>query len=44
MCKMDVNEQIIIYVIYDGEGKWLISDKEIWYLDYKKRMQEYKKR
>jgi len=41
---MDVNEQIIIYIIYNGEGKWLISDKEIWYLNYKKRIQEYEKR
>lgn len=44
MRKMDVNEQMIIYVIYNGEGKWLISDKEIWYFDYKKKIQECEKR
>lgn len=44
MRKMDVNQEMIIYVIYNGEGKWLISDKEIWYFDYKKRIQEYEKR
>ena len=43
MRKMDVNEQMIIYVIYNGEGKWLISDKEIWYFDYKKKIQDKKR-
>ena len=42
MFEIDLNEQFIIYAIYNGEGKWYISDKEIWYLDYKKRIEEYK--
>ena len=37
MVEMDLNEQFIVYVIYKGCGKWYISDKEIWYLDYQKR-------
>ena len=43
MCVIDLNEQFIIYAIYNGEGKWYISDKEIWYLDYKKRVEIYRK-
>lgn len=43
MCVIDLNEQFIIYAIYNGEGKWYISDKEIWYLDYKKRVETYRK-
>ena len=43
MFEIDLNEQFIIYAIYNGEGKWYISDKEIWYLDYKKRIEAYKK-
>lgn len=36
MIGIDLNEQFITYVIYKGCGKWYISDKEIWYLDYQK--------
>ena len=43
MVEMDLNEQFIVYVIYKGCGKWYISDKEIWYLDYQKRIEEYRK-
>ena len=43
MVEIDLNEQFIIYVIYKGCGKWYISDKEIWYLDYQKRIEEYRK-
>lgn len=43
MCSIDFNEQFIIYVIYNGCRKWYISDKEIWYLDYKKRIEAYRK-
>lgn len=43
MCVIDLNEQFIVYAIYNGEGKWYISDKEIWYLDYKKRVEAYRK-
>lgn len=43
MIEIDLNEQFIIYVIHDDCGKWYISDKEIWYLDYRKRIEEYRK-
>ena len=44
MIEIDLNEQFIIYVVYKGCGKWYISDKEIWYLDYQKRIEAYRKR
>ena len=43
MLKIDLNEQFIVYAIYNGCGKWYISDKEVWYLDYQKRIEAYKK-
>ena len=43
MLKIDLNEQFIVYAIYNGCGKWYISDKEVWYLDYQKRIESYKK-
>lgn len=43
MFKIDLNEQFIIYAIYKGCGKWYISDKEVWYLDYQKRIEAYQK-
>ena len=43
MVEMDLNEQFIVFVIYNGYRKWYISDKEIWYLDYQKRIEEYRK-
>lgn len=43
MYEIDLNEQFIVYVIFNGCGKWYISDKEIWYLDYKKRIEAYRK-
>lgn len=42
MCVIDLNEQFIVYAIYNGEGKWYISDKEIRYLDYTKRVKAYR--
>ena len=36
------DEQIIVYVIHNGEGNWYISDKEIWFLDYSKRLDVFK--
>ena len=44
MIEIDLNEQFIIYVVYKGCGRWYISDKEIWYLDYQKRIEAYRKR
>ena len=43
MIEIDLNEQFIIYAIYKGCGKWYISDKELWYLDYQKRIEAYRK-
>ena len=44
MIGIDLNEQFIIYVVYKGCGRWYISDKEIWYLDYQKRIEACRKR
>ena len=43
MCKIDLNEQFIVYVVFNGVGRWYISDKEIWYLDYNKWIGAYQK-
>ena len=43
MCSFDFNEQIIIYVIYNGRGDWYVSDKEIWFFDYAKRIDAFRK-
>lgn len=40
---IDLREQFVVYVIYSGEGKWYVSDKEIWFLDYKKRVEVFRK-
>lgn len=39
----DYTENIIVGVFYDGKFDWYVTDKEIWYLDYKKRSDAYKK-
>ncbi|KHD13337.1 hypothetical protein ACQR2L_05940 [Clostridium butyricum] len=41
MRKIDVNEEIIVFVIYNGTKNWYISDKEIWFLDKQKRINLY---
>lgn len=43
MREIDLNEQFIVYVIFNGSGKWYISDKDIWYLDYNKWIDAYRK-
>lgn len=43
MCKIDLNEQFVVYVLFNGIGRWYISDKEIWYLDYNKWIDAYQK-
>ena len=40
---IDLRKQFVVYVIYSGEGKWYVSDKEIWFLDYKKRVEVFRK-
>lgn len=44
MMEIGLNEQFAVYMIYRGCSKWYISDKEIWYLDYQKRIEAYLKR
>lgn len=41
MKQIDVNEQIIVFVIYNGIKNWYICDKEIWFLDEQKRIDLY---
>lgn len=44
MCKLypDYNENIIVATIHNHEFAWYVTDKELWYLDYKKRMNLFK--
>lgn len=42
MGKIDVNEDIIVFVIHKGRKDWYISDKEIWFLDKQKRINMYR--
>mgnify|MGYP006959863023 CR=1 FL=1 len=37
-------ENIIVAVILDGDLTWYVSDKEIWFLDYQKRIEAFKNR
>lgn len=41
MKKIDTNEEFIVFVIYNGIVNWYVSDKDIWYLDKKKRINAY---
>lgn len=36
-------QNIIVAVIYKGELTWYVTDKDIWYLDYRKRLEDFKK-
>ena len=38
MIEIDTNEQFIVYAIHNNCGRWYVTDKEIWYLDYKKKV------
>lgn len=40
---IDINEQIIVYVVSNTKREWYIADKELWFLDYKKRTEAFKK-
>ncbi|WP_143318537.1 hypothetical protein [Clostridium sp. HBUAS56017] len=42
MKKIDVNEEVIVFVIYKGTKNWYISDKEIWFLDKQKMIDLYR--
>lgn len=39
----EYNEDIIVGVYYDNFFNWYVTDKEIWFLDYKKRIDAFKK-
>ncbi len=41
---IDINDDIIVYAIYKGKANWYVSYKELWYLNYNKRIYEYQKR
>lgn len=41
---IDFNDDIIVYVIYQGKANWYVSYKELWYLNYNKRIDAYQKR
>lgn len=34
-------ENIIVTIIYNGNHSWYITDKEIWYMDYEKRIRKF---
>ena len=38
------NENIIVGVVYEGKFDWYLTDKEIWFLDYQKRIEAFEKR
>lgn len=40
----DYTENIIVAVILDKNLTWYVSDKEIWFLDYQKRIEAFKSR
>ncbi|CEK35525.1 hypothetical protein UMC2_38431 [[Clostridium] sordellii] len=42
MKKIDLTEEIIVFVIYNGTKNWYVSDKEIWFLDEQKRINLYR--
>lgn len=44
MHEINFNEQFIVFAIYNRNANWYISDKEIWFLDYQKRIEAYKNR
>ena len=42
MRTIDLNEEIIVFVVYKGIKQWYISDKEIWFLDKQKNINMYR--
>nr|WP_086329074.1 hypothetical protein [Enterococcus sp. 4G2_DIV0659]OTO09415.1 hypothetical protein A5880_000094 [Enterococcus sp. 4G2_DIV0659] len=38
----DYTENIIVAVVLEGNLLWYVSDKEIWFLDYQKRIEAFK--
>ncbi|MBC2322550.1 hypothetical protein [Listeria booriae] len=39
----DYTENVIVAVVVNEKFSWYITDKEIWYLDYEKRLAAFKK-
>lgn len=37
-------ENIIVAIIHNGKLSWYIADKEIWYMDYEKRIKQFEDR
>ena len=44
MFLIDLNEQFIVYAVFNGDGKWYVSYKDIWFLDYWKRVDAYREK
>lgn len=40
----DCNENIIVGVFYNRKFSWFLTDKEIWFLDYRKRIDAFKEK
>lgn len=40
----DSSDDIIVGVLYDSVFNWYVTDKEIWYLDYQKRIEAFRKK
>ncbi len=34
-------ENIIVFTLFKGEGRWYVSDKELWYLDLRKLIKAF---
>ena len=41
---IDINDDIIVYAIYNDNAYWYVSYKELWYLDYNKRIYEFQEK
>lgn len=40
----DSNENIIVGVFYNGIFSWFVTDKELWFLNYRKRIDAFKEK
>ncbi|SEJ42816.1 hypothetical protein SAMN04488127_1730 [Bhargavaea ginsengi] len=38
----DSTENLIVAVIYENQFNWYVADKEVWYLDYNKRIKLFR--
>lgn len=37
-------ENIVVAVIYNGNFSWYVTDKEIWYMDYERRINDFREK